>query len=763
MATAGPSSLAILVDERRVNDLLAQKTGARAIFRSACNLLLFILFLLLYSVLSLAQPLPAKRAFEGFLRRQFDINATMPIANVTSIDDFWNYTSQTLMPALYGTDITKYYLPGVAVPTLLPMKGDNVLFGIGRLRMLKIKPNQGCIISSNLRPKFGTCYGDYTLQAEDRSAFGPVTASGQPAYSYTKDSSGPPYAGILTTYGTGGFMNVFSADYIKTQSSFAAMRNAGFIDISVRALFFEFTVYSFDLGLYACVNLAFEVAATGDWVQQLSVTILEQRDLSALGSGTTAEWLYLLGEALLVLFVLRYLLEEASEILGAPQPANDVIGCGGKFKIPVIRIEYFFDAWNIIDVGNLVLIIVALLFRMQAWSMASNLQVFLGNQSTADLTNFTNFWGVSQAARTANEINAFNMVLTWFKAVKYINIVPYITTFMQTVSMSQRRVISFIFQFVTAMVGFVLAFHLAFGEMLPQFRTFEEAAKFLMSTWLGNGDMGIVYNNSPFLGSLLVLMYISTIFFVYMNLFKGIILAALSDAKHLEDANSAKRWAQQVDRANNLWADGVAHFKLDSRVRAAFPGLYSRIASRRKRLEELQKLRDQAVLDRKHGSLPDDALALGPGSPSWGRRPKKNLATMSLEDAPDSDSEGSEVDLGPLRSQEQLKRTGALGNSKVGFGGTGGFSATGGSGYGHRKDEADTSEATPETIDLVIDATRHIASGIVERTRGARNVLFGEIAESKEVLKNIGVVMDVLGRRARDLEAQQRQLLKALR
>lgn len=767
MASGAPSSLAILVDEKRVNELLAQKTGAKAVLRSACNVFLFILFLVLYSALALSAPLMDKRAFEGQLRRTFDLNATVSIGNVTSIDSFWMYMRDTLFTGIYGTNWPQYYLPGQTVPTMLSMGSNNYLFGVGRLRMVKIKPNLDCGIPLRLKASFSTCYGDYSYSDEDKVAFGPVTNTGQPAFTYMKDPNGINYNGQLATYGTGGFMKAFSSNFVQSFAGMETLVNDGFMTIAVRAIFIDFTVYSFNLGLYAVVSIAFEISPTAAWVNTMDITILEQRDMSALGSGTATEWLYLVGQIFLVLFVLRYLLEEASEFLGTPQPANEVIGCGGRFKIPVIRLEYFFDAWNLLDLSNLALIIVALYYRVQAWSKAANLQVYIGDPAGASLATFTNFSSVAQPVGFAASITAFNMVLIWFKAVKYINIIPYITTFMQTVSMAQRNIVSFVFQFATTIIGFVLAFNVAFGEELSEFRTPYLAAVFLMRTFLGNGDMSEVYNYSPILGSLLILLFVAVIVFVMMNLFKGIIITALADAKMLEDANSAKKWAQTLDRFHDLWKQAKVSFQLERRFRMTVPGLYSRVMARQRQTVDLEKLRDQAVMDRTYGSMPDDALALGPGAPSWGRRQKRNLATAAIEDAPaDSDSEGSEVDLGPLRSQDQLKRTGGAAAAATTFSGTksGGFGTTGfmgGTGMGNNA-AADGGDATAETVGLVIDATRHVASGIITRTRGAKCVLFGEMTESKEVLNSIGVVLEVLARRARDLEAQQRQVMKTL-
>ena len=78
----------------------------------------------------------------------------------------------------------------------------------------------------------------------------------------------------------------------------------------------EFTIYNFNLGLYGVCRIVFEVAAAGDWTPTFEVDVLVQRNLQPLGAGTTEDWLFLILEAALLLFVLRYVLEEASEFVG---------------------------------------------------------------------------------------------------------------------------------------------------------------------------------------------------------------------------------------------------------------------------------------------------------------------------------------------------------------------------------------------------------------------------------------------------------------
>merc|ERR1711920_582454 len=181
------------------------------------------------------------------------------------------------------------------------------------------------------------------------------------------------------------------------------------------------------------------------------------------------------------------------------------------------------------------------------------------------------------------------------------------------------------------------------------------------------------------------------------------------------------------------------------------------MGTRKKEREKLEKQRDEAVLARLKKKAPDTLLALGPGNPSMGRRKKKPPATTAaLEDAESDD--GSEVDLGPLRSKDQLTGTGEFYRGPVE--GLPMLGDAGGSADSSTSQGGEPGEASQEAIDLVIEATRYVADGIVDRTRGARDVLFREMEESMECLNGIGNVLEVLGRRARDLEAQQRQLLK---
>ena len=175
MATTGAATggLAILVDEKRVNELLQQKSGIKALLRSAFNTILFVCFLLLFTSLALSEPRYKMRAFEGFLRKRFDEAAPVRIGEVHSVDSFWRYFNESFKPAIYGEDTARYFFPGAVVPTWLQVLGPNYLYGMGRMRSLNIVADSECRVASQYQNYFPTCYGPFNLDAVDREPFGP--------------------------------------------------------------------------------------------------------------------------------------------------------------------------------------------------------------------------------------------------------------------------------------------------------------------------------------------------------------------------------------------------------------------------------------------------------------------------------------------------------------------------------------------------------------------------------------------------------------
>lgn len=750
------SCLAILVDEQKVNELLRQKTGAQAFLRSACNVLLFIVFLVLYTSLALSEPFKAQRTFEGYIRRRFDQHAPMRLEQVDSVKTFWQYTNKTFLPALYGNDTMRYLYPGFVPEKFLPIDEGNRIFGAGvRVRAVKIKPNNVCKVKKQYKDAFPECFGPYDPKVLDKEDFGPITEDGTNLFRYIGGLPGDlTFEGIAADYAPGGFTELLTADYNTSITSLRLMEHNDWVGASTRGVFYDFTIYNFNLALYAVCSVNFEVTPSGSWLKTFKVDIMRERHLKPLGGKTDGDWAALAGEVMVLMFVLRYILEEASEIL-----SFNKVNPESMIRLPGIKIDYFYDCWNILDWSNLIMMIVTAGYRVQTWGLADGKTVYMGDPLKITLADFTDYGNVAANVRFIRACTAFNLVLTWFKAVKYITVVPYITLFMQTVMISQANLISFLVLFSTSSMGFVIAFSSAFGEQIAAFRTPFQALCFLLRGYFGDADMNIVFEAAPTLGSLLICLYVVAIVFVMVNLFHSIMISGLSDAKIAQGRKGHAEFERAQEKFHEFLNTVYVSFHVEDRFRTSFPGLYKRLMTRKKDNAEKEAMRSEREYYKEKEKTKDrDAIdPNGPDNPHIGRRPKRVIAHIvedEVEEEAESENE-SEPDLGPLKNQDQL--TGDPGGALEELERSGGALPQEPTYF--EENDLDQ-ELEPEAVQLVIGATRHVVESIMDHARGARQQLSKDMMETKEVLQGISNVLQVLNNRVGSLESQQGELLR---
>jgi len=277
--------------------------------------------------------------------------------------------------------------------------------------------------------------------------------------------------------------------------------------------------------------------------------------------------------------------------------------------------------------------------------------------------------------------------------------------------------------------------------------------------------------------------------FVNMYLFYAIIISYMSDARQSQEMAQAKEMGKFTDKINGFLESVSRILQLQARFRGTFPGLYSRMKNWEKNRMALEKKRDERLVERARMLAPheDSEDQLGSANPNCGRR-KMRVFKQEVDWEADDDAkseEESEPDLGPLRFKEQLEDKPGHDDHyddhhhghhehRHGSHETAGHHDDHGheSGFDHPsndlihqmlpghfipgEDEIDRGE---EAKELVLEATEHVVATIKDRCKGARALVKGEMDEARQVLQGIGNVLEVLGRRARSLEAQQEQIL----
>jgi len=667
-------------------------------------------------------------------------------------------------------------------------KANNRLFGLARVRMQKVMPKMECGVQSTYEEYFPNCYGDFSMELEDKGEFGPLSVVGGAMFKYTDDAISKPHAGWLAQYGGGGFAEVMYGNFTRSIERVHHLIEYNWMGAASRAAWFEFTIYNLNIGLYAVCRITFEISPVGGWIKTFDIDILDQRHLRPLGDKGLTAWLLLIMEAVLVIFVIRYLSEEASEF----------IACDGHGKSRLsrmrIKFDYFADGWNILDWTNLVMMIVVMIFRFSNWGISQDKTVILGTE--LDETMYTNLHDVVENVRLIRQLTAFNAVLTWFKAVKYISILPFIGTFMEMMGLAWQYLFGFAAIFITSFMGFCLSYCTAFGESISDFRTVPRAFVFLMRAFIGNADMRLVYDANPVIGSLLILMFVVSMVFININLFYAILISYMSDARQTQETQQAKEWEKFSDKILGFFSTIGRVLQLQSRFRGFFPGLWSRMKTWEKNKMALEKKRDDRLLEKAKLAKPHEDLEndLGSASPNFGRRKKRQYRQEVVDPDADSDAPSdteSEPDLGPLRFKEQLEHKeqevdwDEHHDMMLAMHGHGddhhnehrqpSHGSHGSHGHhnpmGHPgmmpgmmpgfpgMEQEEVVDRDEEAKELVLQATNHVVQTIKERCRGARNLVNNEMGEARQVLQGIGNVLEVLGRRARSLEAQQEQVL----
>ena len=185
-----------------------------------------------------------------------------------------------------------------------------------------------------------SCYPFYELTTylhDDHSISwtaknGNETTSDDPwTYQSSIESKSFPYWGQISLYGGGGYIKVLGSDAKEARSSLDDLEQNGWIDRATRAVINEFTLLNPCTNLFSVVNLIIEIPPSG------GLMITEDIHTMRLYyySGNRALFRFLL-EALVLGIVIYFLVLTTKDFLNSGR-------------------KYLNDAWNFLEVGNIVL------------------------------------------------------------------------------------------------------------------------------------------------------------------------------------------------------------------------------------------------------------------------------------------------------------------------------------------------------------------------------------------------------------------------
>jgi len=305
-------------------------------------------------------------------------------------------------------------------------------------------------------------------------------------------------------YGNGGY--VLHLGTTKEQAHRVldwAQANDWFDQAFTRATFIQFTLYNPATNLVLDYVMQWESPSTGGFVP-----LVQTRAVNLYRWGRTKS---LIGLCLEMITFAIVLFLWGLEIL----------------RIGKQKGTYFKDIYNVITILNLAIFIGALVVEVLLLVEAGKLWEI--TFSSQEWNEYDITYLVFLQTQAVN-INAFNAMLTWLKTLKYVDVLHKKTTqLVLTLSKASSSIVVLLLLFLILFLGFGIAFVMAFGQDVPDYRSMSNAFFALFRAMLGDFDFSAVQQSNKVLGPTLLFAYIIIISLVMLNMFLAVIMAKYDD------------------------------------------------------------------------------------------------------------------------------------------------------------------------------------------------------------------------------------------
>ncbi|KAF4673527.1 Polycystic kidney disease 2-like 1 [Perkinsus olseni] len=819
------------LDELSVDEYEAKKKMIITFMRKAFTVIIFICFLLTYNLLVLSESTYSYTTLKRHLISKFehppsvvnlDTGAALAAPSldkaickhqrflmhlfeqVQSIAIFWEYIADVLLDALFVEDAipTTIYaaIAGGTASTTSATDGGilisddelvtsivfmppiderqyNRLLGAVRIRTIRVRSGEGCNVADPFNSYFEYCFPPYDESREESVSYGAITADQLPI-THTDANSNPSYkkadyGGKVAKYSSSGYETIIPTNRSEAMEALAALQSSQYVDVATRAIFVDLNVWNSNMGCFAAIRVAFEVTPSGLWYNKVQLSILSLRHMNPLALKQPEELMLVVAEFMLALFVLYYISEEISEL-------------------SILKLS---DGWNLVDWANLILLMVAFALRLKAFVDATSLDL---EAASTDTTQYVDLLPTATTVQLTRRIHAFNIILAWLKAIKFLGFLPYVDMLVLTIRKSWQLVMSFLCLFLVVLLGFSVAYNVGYGEIVPQLAFVGDALFFLGRAFIGGAELEATANAS-FWGSFLLCLLVVVLWFLGFRCLYATIAYFVSSARSARwsaDAGSDTLLGAALAKGAAIKEYVLKSFDWKNFMRTNLQGLYTRwYLPRTQRLRELrqrtksrrQKLDGKMaeycmpVYDEEGNEVASKIQTANGGKPAEAEgqasseevrykkrlkavlssKPGKRWAATALPDlslnaqrksethlrstvdaeSDESSSDDGLVKLGPLQPSKIRKRRRQLVQQFQLYG------------------QADDNVRLPVTTNEVFESAEAMTDQLLGRVKGVGREARNDVKQAEESLMFLRDAVQLLNRRIKDLAIQQEDVL----
>lgn len=424
--------------------------------------------------------------------------------------DFWQFLQGPLVNGLYTNFETWYDQSNTTDQNLGYIFYQNKLLGEPRIMQIRINNGQ-CKMAKNFQSSINNCYPPYSSSYQSKDPFGKALQPGfqsndvtYNAWMFQIDDQGGSYSGLISSYPANGYMITLGKHSSEALAIIQDLESNKWIDLYTRAVIIDFTVYNGNVNLFNQIRLVMEFPSTGGIFNTFTV-----RTSKLLRYVSGFDFVVLGFECLFLAFIIYYTLEETVDIC--------YNGC-----------KYFKDLYNLID-----WVILGLSYATIGLSIYRTIQVnvLLDKLLVSGTSKFENFDNLTYYQEVFNQMSAVVVFITWIKIFKYVALNKTLDQLNLTLTNSAKDLLYFFVMFGIVFIAYAMLGYMLFGELHPDYNTFQKTLFTLFRILLGDFDFIGLRANYPTLGPIYFMTFVFIGFFVLLNMFMGIINSAYTKVK----------------------------------------------------------------------------------------------------------------------------------------------------------------------------------------------------------------------------------------
>ncbi|XP_051884653.1 polycystic kidney disease protein 1-like 2 [Pristis pectinata] len=418
--------------------------------------------------------------------------------NIQSMDDFYIWANNLLLPKLYGS--YKGFITD----------GYSKLLGSPRIQQLRVKKHD-CPALKMLKSIVKKCEVPYSFDEEDMSNYGEQWTSNITAqasnlsyvWQYQSKLQEYPFWRNLALYRGSGYVADLTTEIENASRIVKYLAENNWIDSYTRAIFIEFTVYNANVNLFCVVILTLETNGIGAFITSIyleSIQLVHNREITILFSAVKIAFM---------LFVIYYMVVQ------------------GKL-LKKQNWKYFMEKANLMEMSIILCSWSGFaLFLKRLLLESATLSNYLKNPQS-----YVSFHGLAIINTAFNYIVSVLVVLNSLKLWCMLHLNPKLYLLTSAMQRAWKELKGLFLIMGLLLVAYSSVSYVMLGPYLPLYATFFKAVLAMLSLQLGYFNYDEVMELYPIAGVIIVTTSTICMTFLVLNLILTLLLVTFTVERH---------------------------------------------------------------------------------------------------------------------------------------------------------------------------------------------------------------------------------------